>query len=443
MYTSQSVRSLKYSGSIYSSSAQSEKLGALDRILVVLLVLIITSGFSFLMPLRYYMILLFGVLYFFRNWTKSGYYIKITKESIILLVFTMLLGLGFFWSYDSFETLKFFVVYCVSLLLCISPARSGFSNIVIRGIEFAVKIIALSILLNALIPNLFSRYLPFLIRGGATSSGRVDNEVSQGIYSGIMGEKGEAAFMMVVAIIAKLSFFQTKKACWKDYIWLVIYSIALFLPAKRMLFAIGVLILFGYILLWNKGGRRVKFLAGAILCCIIVFIVMLMVPSLSTLIERFINFAADDTANGRTYLWDYAFIMFAESPIFGSGYGAYNSYASELGVIISNYHTWESHAHNFYIQILAEMGVVGFAIFLLLLLVVLYDIMKLYRERKHMSVGDKTCLCFASLVILMIMIYGLTGNSVYYTNQILIFYWSISIIIFLSSKYKKHYGRKI
>ncbi len=82
-----------------------------------------------------------------------------------------------------------------------------------------------------------------------------------------------------------------------------------------------------------------------------------------------------NTLQRALYLWPRAVYLFLESPIVGTGYGSYNDIPYELsGVphLVEFNHTSEpvynsAHAHNTYLHVLAETGLVGFALMIMML----------------------------------------------------------------------------
>ncbi len=67
----------------------------------------------------------------------------------------------------------------------------------------------------------------------------------------------------------------------------------------------------------------------------------------------------DDFTNGRIHFWQIAVRIFLDHPILGAGLDAF-------GTVFTRYDTWNGifrveQAHNDYLQILADAGVVGFA----------------------------------------------------------------------------------
>ena len=409
----------------------------LSTIQSLLLSLIICSGFSVLMPLRIYMICIFLMISLYLNLKNRNGIIK-NKISFALMVFLLLILLGMINSYDRTETIKYFITFAAGATLILFPNTEEFEIKTLHYIEMFLKVIALSILVQIIIPNLYKDYLYFFISGGASARARSGNEISQHIFSGIVGEKGEAAFLMVIAIIILLSKTAYKKRMDKKvFLWLCIYFVALLLPAKRMLFAIGVMILMLFLIMWTKGSKKVIAIASAGLFGGVAYIMMSVIPTFNTLLYRFTTFADnDDTANGRTYLWDYAMQMFHNKPVLGYGYGSYNKYASGIGVVLTSSRDWVSQAHNIYYQLLAEMGIVGLISFLFLNLTVILLALRIYKKRNNLPRIEFEFIFIGFNIVLLTVVYGLTGNVIYYTNQIMTYMWGISLIVYVSRSLK-------
>lgn len=408
----------------------------LFNISIILFILICCSGFSFIMPWRIGMIALFGLCVIFCHLKDGNIYVLLKNDGKIMFVFILLMFLGLRLSYDKIETSKFICIYIAGLIMIIMPMKSTFNEKVIKGLDIAIKVISISIIVNAIIPGLFKDYLYFFISGGSASVSRLANEVNNHIYSGLMGEKGEAAYIMVIGLIILLSkCIKENKISNSNKLWLFIYIIALLLPAKRMLFIIAILICIYYIVFWTKGRKKILIIMGFFMLGIMTFFIATEIPTLNTLVSRFTSYSDDATGNGRTYLWEHAINMFSERKWFGYGYGSYNAYASDKGVLLSADRTWVSQAHNIYYQLLGEMGIIGTVVFILLLVNNIVSYVKLYFVRKKMLPKDLSLLFIGSSILILTIIYGYSGNCIYYTNQIMLLFFSMTLCSYMREKY--------
>jgi O-antigen ligase len=103
-----------------------------------------------------------------------------------------------------------------------------------------------------------------------------------------------------------------------------------------------------------------------------------------------LDYSGDDISNGRLHFWQTTWQVFRDNPILGVGFDA-------LGVAYTRYDTWNGmyrveRAHNDYLQVLAESGVIGFiclAVFLFFLFRRGWQIMTTSRDsfRRGVALG--------------------------------------------------------
>ena len=234
-----------------------------EKFAAFIFALICCSGFSFLMPYRIYMIIAFTIV-MLRMDIRNGK-IRIYKDGLTIMYMLLItyILVSIMYSYCPIETIKFLVTYLAGATIIILPVSKEFYKYFIVYVEKLTRLVSISILVQLFVPRIYMDYLYFFIRGGASSRTRLSKEVSNHIFSGIVGEKGEAAFLMVIAIVivfAKCVY--EKKVSRKNLFWLCLHMIALLLPAKRMLFAIGLAICMGYIILWTKGNKKIIAIGG-------------------------------------------------------------------------------------------------------------------------------------------------------------------------------------
>ncbi len=189
-----------------------------------------------------------------------------------------------------------------------------------------------------------------------------------------------AAFMeMIIGITLALIFGQATK---KDKqilltIAAVIMGIAILLTGSRG----GFLSLLGVVAFIvtanllgrtnkgeNSGGKENKasfrrnfgLIAGGLALMLVLFGAVLLLGGDQSLVRVIgMNVNQTDVSNGRTYFWQVALKIFLAHPIFGAGLDSF-------GTAFTAYDTWSGYfrveqAHNDYLQILADAGILGFA----------------------------------------------------------------------------------
>jgi O-antigen ligase len=85
---------------------------------------------------------------------------------------------------------------------------------------------------------------------------------------------------------------------------------------------------------------------------------------LDSVLERFLR-VDNDFVSGRLPIWRAALGMFAAHPVIGNGWGTFQSLLPAYRIEPNGF--YYTHAHNDYLEVLAEGGVVGFAIVVILL----------------------------------------------------------------------------
>lgn len=145
--------------------------------------------------------------------------------------------------------------------------------------------------------------------------------------------------------------------------------------------------------------------------------------------------AGEDITSGRIYLYDYAFQLFNETPILGIGWRTF----SEMSVGVLN-NDRGSHPHNIYFQLLTELGIIGFILFIIPVIYVLIKTIKLlmnYNITFNSNMHWKFVLQFSLYLQTFFILYGLTGNLL--TDRLFLFMYLFAVSITLSAmRYSKN-----
>lgn len=102
------------------------------------------------------------------------------------------------------------------------------------------------------------------------------------------------------------------------------------------------------------------------------------------------------TLNGRTVIWNASFEQWEKAPIVGTGIGS-------IQEVLSGSHVEFNSAHNAYIQVLLELGVIGLLLYSLLLLSIAYYLQKT-------PANDKV---FLISLLLLALVSQITMNTLY------------------------------
>lgn len=196
-----------------------------------------------------------------------------------------------------------------------------------------------------------------------------------------------AGFSLLVIPLSAVMFIFARKlthSVLSGLLLIVNISGFLFTQSRGAFLAIDISLLIVFLALLIKPGQN-KFLMKKALAVLILFaafsVLALHLRGLTgqNLLEGnaagneyFKAFATDDEEDGRANrIWPTTLEMIKHNPIMGVGLGAYSrqygQYISQKDTLKVN----QMHAHNFYLHILAEIGIIGFILYILVFYAVL------------------------------------------------------------------------
>ena len=249
-------------------------------------------------------------------------------------------------------------------------------------------------------------------------------------------------------------------------IFLFIYNTKFYSDVKKSLLIIIIISSSFTIILFS--GERTS-IALFFICLIVIFLSsqylrkIMVIPIVSILLISIISFSFSDKIKTRvitstinqlglnteserlvlfskTYEGHYkiASNMFLEKPILGHGAKMFRFYCSKEENFVS-VTACSTHPHNFYAQMLAELGLFGFiSIFLIFIIISIFFIKNLYFQiiKKKQLISDET-ICL--LACCFINLFPLLPSGNFFNNWLsIVIYYPIGFLIFII-KEKKFY----
>lgn len=347
----------------------------------------------------------------------KDFYIKITPTEAFMFF------LGFFVTIENYE-LKiggyyYVISYWVLWIVAVASKYNDQWQTTILNLSCIFSMVyAVATIVAYLSESIYLNYmLPLLSQYNTTRLIRLYNE---GYMLGLTEHYSTNGMYLAIgtgAFFSKLVPDFNKKQNW---ICLLVVIFALLLTGKRgpLLFAIGAIVVVLYFYKSDKpNGRILKILAVVAAGIIAVLIASIWVPNIMNAIDRFASTSDDgDVTAGRGPLFALAIKLFKQKPLLGWGWGSYPYlYYEVYGKY--QYVAPQRHAHNIYLQLLCEVGVVGLVVFVIFFVWQLYRVLKLYKDyRKGLIIlpdSVSAVLPFAVYSQVFFLMYGMTGNPLY------------------------------
>jgi O-antigen ligase len=132
----------------------------------------------------------------------------------------------------------------------------------------------------------------------------------------------------------------------------------------------------------HRRGRQIvpaRFVLGVLLAGLVVHLGMELMFDSSLYVAIAESQGKDATLTGRTELWEDLLIMGQRHPLLGAGYGGF--WTRTNGAELKQRHFWGPHqAHNGYIEIWLQLGLVGLLLFALVIGHALYGVAPFFRK---------------------------------------------------------------
>lgn len=190
---------------------------------------------------------------------------------------------------------------------------------------------------------------------------------------------------------------------------------ALFLTAKRsaLLFGLGAMVL-GYVAYGNKKNSFLRLVVIMAAMLAAVLILSRFLAPVRIVIDRFLELGSDSSTINRLKMWRIALELFAEHPVIGIGWEGFKyQYYLKIGAQSAGAYDFLD-AHNVYLQVLAETGITGFALYCFCVFSTFMTTLKLLKAKDRIARdADKIAVLYAFMYQVYYILYCVTGNCLY------------------------------
>ncbi len=248
---------------------------------------------------------------------------------------------------------------------------------------------------------------------------------ASGPLNGIMVFSGILSMMIPLLVITTIKTEGFMKKSF--FIALVISTVALLFNGTRSAWVTTFILSFitSFVLVSNKK----KYILGILILTMAGSVIFSNVPNFNNRLKSIISFS-DRSINERFICWEATISMFKDNPIIGIGIGNYREvYKNKYKPV--NAHLTLHHAHNNFLQVLAEMGTLGFSSYLLMNIYFIYYGITGWIRKKNIYY-----LCFLTIT-LALLIHGMSDYN-FAMSAVMKLYWLLTGIfikmIYLTEK---------
>lgn len=369
-----------------------------------------------------FLIISAGLLVLYSIITRSS---RVSSISVVGLVFAVFCLFGVLQGAQSIFLL--FYILCFIILLCAEAVTIDSLIGVIKAMRAFGMFFAFGCYWQFLFPDQYYAIL-FPLFGSVYQQSIRRQFYYHKMCTGFTSQTAAAAQFIVLGLISVIYLYQFEKEQnitgsrnklsiirWFEALFLIG---ALLLTGKRSpIVNLGCAFLFVDMITTQRSKKAMRFFQIIFVLTIMIFILFLFAPMLADsrnsivrLIETISNAENSDITNGRLSLYSYALKEFMGSPVFGIGWGNYGPLYNASG------------AHNIYLQLLCECGIIGFPIAVGCMIFVLSKAVKQLKNALRENNSSNIIICKMSVFIqVYILVYGIFGNPIYDQNYFLMY----------------------
>lgn len=265
-----------------------------------------------------------------------------------------------------------------------------------------------------MIPSIYSSMISFwgYIPNGTElgrfgyRAGLADNHSANGTYCVV-------PFLIGTSVL--LSGTIQKKERKKWYLLVGLSAVAVFLTTKRahLVFGLAATLITYYIFSPKRMNRKLFRLLAIMVTALVILQFVQNTPYFSEILGGFSD-QGIDISNGRFEYWLYAISIFMANPLLGIGWLGFRYNSSILIRGTNTGGIGYVDAHNVYVQLLCETGILGAVFIIAVFLHFIISTIRFYLKEKEKLTLVQTRVLAASFALqFFCLIYGVTGNFLY------------------------------
>ena len=329
---------------------------------------------------------LLAIIFYKNQDMARGIYVYILMY-LVLFLSTLCLVYGIDWI-D--KTVNVMLVFCIVHLL------AGFFFLLNKDI-----------LLNDIVP---------MFEIGDNAKNILLQNIENGYMTGFTNHYSTMGMYMSLGVIVSSAFLfnKSEKSKKSEVILFVLMALGVCMTGQRgaVLFSTIAILLVYAIFCAPKTKKQIKKMVLYIIpILIIAFVAYSKIPQIKSLFERFLQDSNElnEISSGRVeYFWINALSMFMNSPILGNGWRSFKYTSISTGSA--------NDAHNIYLQLVAEGGIIGFLILITFLATtwrVTYQSLKNNKNGTYFNPKQDAVLKVSLVYQTYFILYGFTGNPLY------------------------------
>jgi O-antigen ligase len=362
--------------------------------------------------------------------------IELTRFELYWLVFAVAILLYNNGDIQNGEWVSAVFFTATIILTIILTCTKDWIGVFMGTLKIFTMINAIATILFFISPGLYNAYEPLILK---TTKGFY----TAGYTAGITRHYSlNGVILSLGSILCFTELLSRKRKKFETIILFLVEFLALILTTKRAHFLFtGVAMCVIYFLLNRKFTTVLKIILGTFAAGGLLLFLSNFIPELGFVINRF--FGQSDISNGRFYVYAMGFKMFRKSPIFGHGWNQfiYTDASRYLALLLSG----ESYAyiqmHNVYLQLLYEVGIVGFILVISLLAGTLIRSIRFqksfYIDAKKISERENKYLVFSIAYQIFFLCYCITGNPLYDAMAYIPYFFSCGIYFTIFKRYSR------